>query len=534
MRYRMPAALKRISAIIYRNKLGRVKPQDAAMLMWGLGKLAFKPQGQLLDQLPHVLITQLGSFKPQVRRAFCLHVPCGVPAFGRGGLEGRLQRFYTRTRTLPRIPHPPTSPPRTPTTYPPQEICNVLYGYALLRHYHPALLDAVAAAAAPRLPEFSSQDLVITIWAYGVLGHLPADGALLDAACAQLLERRRALLPLQVAIALKGLTKAGYRPSAEFMEAFSELTLERLPAFKPVELCHVLWAHARLEYRDVRLVESVVAHIVALLQSSPQPLPKITVDTVVWAAQQVGFWPQALIDTAELRGIYVRHGPLTAGSNGGGSSMWDDEGPEEGGLGADDSSVVGSSSIGPEFTTSSSSRSIRSSSSSSRSIGSNGAGQSSGSSPISSVSRQQGESGQQRQAGGRLIEQQQDDEEEQPPWRRLEVNGLPEGALALDKPQQQQRRPPPVALSLLQWKQGEQLARHQNRQQQHQQQADGQPPDDAAAGGDESDGVDQHQPAAPSAAAAAPSQRPKRPGSSSSSRPRLFESPELGDMTPGP
>lgn len=66
MHYRMPAALIRIS-----NKVARhvhlLSPLDAAMLIWGFGKLAFKPGPALLDRLPAVAVERIDEFKPQVR-----------------------------------------------------------------------------------------------------------------------------------------------------------------------------------------------------------------------------------------------------------------------------------------------------------------------------------------------------------------------------------------------------------------------------------------------------------------------------------
>jgi hypothetical protein len=190
----------------------------------------------------------------------------------------------------------------------------------VLRHPQPALLDAVARSAAQRLPEFSNQDLVLTLWAYGAVRHCPAEPALFYAACSTLLARRRRLLPMQVVMALQAFAKAGFQPPPAFMSELAGHVVERLQGFRPAELCHVLWAYARMGYCDAGLVEAVVAHLARLLGSGDgAALPKEIVDSAVWAAQRVGFWPGGLIEAAEARGVYTRRVVEAAEAEGRGS-----------------------------------------------------------------------------------------------------------------------------------------------------------------------------------------------------------------------
>jgi hypothetical protein len=201
---------------------------------------------------------------------------------------------------VPRLDQPPP--------HHPQELCNLLYGYGALRHHQPQLLDSVARCAARRLSEFSDQDLALTLWAYGAVRHCPGEPALFYAACSTLLARRRRLLPMQVVMALQAFAKAGFQPPPAFMSEFASHIVEHLPAFRPSDLCHVLWAYARMGYCDTALVEAVVGRLTALLAAPPgetPALPKEIVDSAAWAAQLVGFWPGALIEAAEARGIYV-------------------------------------------------------------------------------------------------------------------------------------------------------------------------------------------------------------------------------------
>jgi hypothetical protein len=58
-----------------------------------------------------------------------------------------------------------------------QEVCNLLYGYGHLRQCSPELLEGVAKACSPRLHEFSTQDLCLSIWSYGMVQFCPAGEA---------------------------------------------------------------------------------------------------------------------------------------------------------------------------------------------------------------------------------------------------------------------------------------------------------------------------------------------------------------------
>jgi len=187
-----------------------------------------------------------------------------------------------------------------------QEVSNLLYGYGQLHYLHPLLLDSVAKACAPRLHEFSTQDLCLTVWSYGAVGYCPADTALFEAACRALLQRKDRLLPLQITMVVKGFSRAGYQPPAAFMQQMSQLALAKLQQFSPLEYSQLLWAYSAAGYRDVQLFEAVVAHAIHQLHTKSHDVLKTTVDTILLACQGVGFWPQLLVDTAEMHGLYVR------------------------------------------------------------------------------------------------------------------------------------------------------------------------------------------------------------------------------------
>jgi hypothetical protein len=187
-----------------------------------------------------------------------------------------------------------------------QEIGNLLYGYGQLRFQHPELLDAVASGCGPRLHEFTTQDLCMTVWSYGAVGYCPSDTSLFESACRVLLQRKERLLPLQITCVIKGFSRSGYQPPAAFMQQMSQLAQVKLSQFSPLEYSQLLWAYSVAGYRDVALFEAVVAHAIQQLHSKSHTVTKTTVDTMLVACQGVGFWPQLLVDTAEMNGLYVK------------------------------------------------------------------------------------------------------------------------------------------------------------------------------------------------------------------------------------
>lgn len=188
----------------------------------------------------------------------------------------------------------------------PQEISNLLYGYGQLHYTHPLLLEAVASTCAPRLPDFSAQDVCLTVWGYGAVGYTPMDTSLFEAACRVLLQRKERLVPLQIVMVVKGFSRAGYQPPAAFMQQMSQLAQAKLSQFSPLEYSQLLWGYSTAGYRDVQLFETVVAHAIHQLHTRTHLVTKTTCDTLLLACQGVGFWPQLLVDTAEMNGLYVK------------------------------------------------------------------------------------------------------------------------------------------------------------------------------------------------------------------------------------
>jgi hypothetical protein len=113
MHYRAPSLLSRACGRVSRH-LELLAPQDAANLMWGLAKLAYKPGPHLLDRLPHAVVGRLGEFKPQARGGLSR----GGGLARRGG-RGSRGHGAPRGRGAPRRRAPvPETPPAAPEAAP--------------------------------------------------------------------------------------------------------------------------------------------------------------------------------------------------------------------------------------------------------------------------------------------------------------------------------------------------------------------------------------------------------------------------------
>ena len=79
----------------------------------------------------------------------------------------------------------------------PQELSSTANAFVKAKHAAPALLDAIAAEAAPRVRDFKAQELANTAWAYATAQH--AAPGLLDAIAAEAAPRVRDFTPQELA-----------------------------------------------------------------------------------------------------------------------------------------------------------------------------------------------------------------------------------------------------------------------------------------------------------------------------------------------
>ena len=90
------------------------------------------------------------------------------------------------------------------------------------RYAAPELLEAIAAAAVPRLPEFVPQGLANTAWAYATAGH----------------------------------------PAPTLFKAIAAAAPSRLDDFKPQELANTAWAYAKSGHPAPELLDEIAASAV--------------------------------------------------------------------------------------------------------------------------------------------------------------------------------------------------------------------------------------------------------------------------------
>ena len=142
----------------------------------------------------------------------------------------------------------------------PQELSNLVWGFATARHAAPALLDAVAAEAAPRLREFNEQALSTTFWAYATAKH--AAPALFDAMAAQVSARPAELTAQGLSTVAWACATAKFG-DARLLGALAREAKRRARGLTPQQLAQLLWAFAKADFADTELfgaLASTVAH----------------------------------------------------------------------------------------------------------------------------------------------------------------------------------------------------------------------------------------------------------------------------------
>ncbi|DBA85926.1 TPA: hypothetical protein ACH3X1_005470 [Trebouxia sp. C0004] len=141
----------------------------------------------------------------------------------------------------------------------PQNLSNMVYGYAVLGHEPGAmLLLAVAQQALLQLDSFSPQELTNMVWAYAKLmpQGQPLFGppqALLNAVPQHVVRQlgddsqHHKVKPQTVSNLLWAYATLGWAPT-HLLNSLAAETLRQLPYFKPQELANTLWAYATLGY----------------------------------------------------------------------------------------------------------------------------------------------------------------------------------------------------------------------------------------------------------------------------------------------
>ena len=127
-----------------------------------------------------------------------------------------------------------------------EELANTAWAFATAGHAAPALLDAIAAAAVPRLRDFTPQNLAISAWAFATASH--AASALLDAIAVAAAPRLRAFNSQGLAITAWAFAAADHLTPALFdSHVCVQLCAQRCVATKDLTQLHQwqLWREER-------------------------------------------------------------------------------------------------------------------------------------------------------------------------------------------------------------------------------------------------------------------------------------------------
>jgi hypothetical protein len=172
----------------------------------------------------------------------------------------------------------------------PQNLANTAWAFATASHAAPALLDATAAEAAPRLGEFSSQNLANTAWAFATAG--PAAPALFDAIAAEAAPRLGEFISQDFANTAWAFATDGHAAPALF-DAIAAEAAPRLGEFSPHNHANTAWAFATASHAAPALLDAIAFEAAPRLgEFSPQGLAN-----TAWAFATAGHAAPALFDT---------------------------------------------------------------------------------------------------------------------------------------------------------------------------------------------------------------------------------------------
>ena len=174
-------------------------------------------------------------------------------------------------------------------SFKPQELANTAWAYAAAGHRAPALLDALAAAAVPRLHSFKPQDISSTAWAFAKAGH--AALVLLDAIAATAVPRLHEFNPQELANTAGAFAKAGH-VAPVLLDAIAAVAVSRLHDFQPQGLANMAWAFAKANQAAPALLDAIAAVAAPRLgEFNSQNLANM-----VWAFAKASHAAPALLD----------------------------------------------------------------------------------------------------------------------------------------------------------------------------------------------------------------------------------------------
>ena len=177
-----------------------------------------------------------------------------------------------------------------PGAFKPQELTNLLWGFATLKRRHGPLFEAMAATATARIGEFTPQGLSQTVWAYAKL-NLAKHSLLLAAADAACPRGTMARYDPQ-SIATLGWSFANLEVEhGPLLGALSREAVARPEAFDGASCAQLLWALSRLKDGvDATAVSAMARRLHALrdeLAAGGSPTPCAGAIVVVVGARHV-------------------------------------------------------------------------------------------------------------------------------------------------------------------------------------------------------------------------------------------------------
>lgn len=220
-------------------QMSKMNPQlfdarQCANIIWGLGKLQYIPDRNLIDSIVHQLLQVDCKKLKRSRPQELSNIAYGLA----------LCRHTTRStiwREMSKLTQAQA------TAFQPQELTNLLWAYATMGKKDMPLCSAVTDAALPRLAEFKPQELANLAWAYGKLGY--KDVVMLDAVVDALLRSLSSCIPQDFANTMWALAALRHRNIRLFQVNRTVLS-GLLGGAQPEEISQMVNAYAKLRVGD--------------------------------------------------------------------------------------------------------------------------------------------------------------------------------------------------------------------------------------------------------------------------------------------
>mmetsp|Transcript_78300 Transcript_78300/g.122169 ORF Transcript_78300/g.122169 Transcript_78300/m.122169 type:complete len:527 (+) Transcript_78300:356-1936(+) len=143
-----------------------------------------------------------------------------------------------------------------------QEISNTAWAFATLAVSNDPLFEAIAAESIRRIREYDPQALSNTAWSFATLGVMNAP--LMQAISAESLPKIRHFLSQNLGNTVWALAKLAIQ-DYHLLHSIASASIPRMSSYRPQELSNTAWALAKLGFRHAPLMDSLASEAINLM-----------------------------------------------------------------------------------------------------------------------------------------------------------------------------------------------------------------------------------------------------------------------------